>query len=199
LCAGCASSRVDVFDTVVDYRDDELERVRSYGKRLMVLPVLTASGAPDTASPFSFYSLAGLFDEERGGYRLVDSRRFARRMLLRPEVDALRGIYRQLYAGNADSLAERSAVWDAIDADYMLVVKQRGGARIATFNRDERLRLGLEAELWDCERREIVWRAHSAGTAEATRVDEKRFVRAGVQAIVAALPVFQQRRMMSGW
>lgn len=197
LCARCAPE-TSRFETAIDYHDERLERVRSRGETVIVMPVLTADG-PDTASVFSFDSLAGLLDSEAGRFTVLSGEEVVDGFSRGSGDIASADLYRWLHAGAVDSLRKRRELWRAVPAGYMLVVKVRTGARITTFARDEKLRLGLEAELWDTRQRDIVWRATTAGIADGPSHDEGAFIRAGLKEVFVCLPVFGTKPAMDGW
>ncbi|MBD3317357.1 MAG: hypothetical protein GF344_16335 [Chitinivibrionales bacterium] len=190
--------RANRFSTKIELRDESLNYVRRRGKTLMLMPVLTRRG-PKTASSFSFHSMVDYLDEEGGRFSVVNSRSFERRIIAGKGVQGLENVRRWFYTGAVDSLAFHPYLWEAVEVDYVLVVKMTVGARITTFDRAETLRLGLEAELWDSDEGDIVWRAVTSGLVGASVVDDRTFIREGLAEIFSHLPIFRDKPTMNSW
>jgi hypothetical protein len=152
-----------------------------------VCPLLTEEGPiSEKKIPYSLLSDTLRIHRPELKFNLIQSNRYASFHKVAPQ-DIL-DFYAMLYHGRMVQLQTVDTVWKAIGFDYLLVFYVRYGMSVHTFNRAARKQVRLEAELWDCNELEAVWRVTADGTCLSNNVSDIQFLTYGIGTIVSALP-----------
>lgn len=103
--------------------------------------------------------------------------------------DSLMYFYNKLQQSGIISLQTDNVLWDAIKTDYYLVIRMINASSITTFNKNVRKRLNLEAELWNCKEREVVWRTGMRGIGLSKDISDKYFIMEAIKKLLLEIPV----------
>jgi|GEM_PF-1688312 len=104
-----------------------------------------------------------------------------------------------LFTGEIAVLQTCDSLWNAVGADYLLVVRIHRGMDIRTFNNVRSRRLALEAEVWDCAGREVAWRHGVSASCDRTEVPDEKLITEAVRVALVSLPRSQPSYDTKSW
>lgn len=110
----------------------------------------------------------------------------------------MEGFYRVLAGNDILALQTRNnRFWELMPASYLLIIRIVRGLHIKTYQRQQKKKAVLEAELWNTRTREVVWRCETQGADIHADRSEELFIQAGILSIVRLLqdnsPVSEQK------
>ena len=79
--------------------------------------------------------------------------------------------------------------WNGVPTDYLLVVRVIYGMDVHTFNRRNRKKFRLEAELWNRNEMEVVWRVAVKGVSDRRTITHQKLIGDALEKVLLELPV----------
>ncbi len=113
--------------------------------------------------------------------------------------DLLQRYYNLLFTGEILLLQTLDSLWNALNSDYLLLIRMRHGMYVRTFGNKTLKRIGLEAELWDRRAMETVWRINITGTCTSGKVSDGEFLVKAIEKISEALPLSAPAYESGSW
>jgi len=202
MTAGCAPyvrlDRAARYSAGVLYADRSFTDEAFSGRSLLLLPILTAQG-PSASFPLSAQRLGMELQKTRTDLRLQYASEFEKKYLSTHTIPSLSDFYRRLYRCEVLAVETSDSVWKAIDAAYLLVVKLKYAAAIRGFDGNTRKQLCLEAEIWDVNGSEAVWRVEVKGIDNGMGLSDDQFIMGAFSNIFAKMPGVGRTNSESDW
>ena len=165
---------------------------------LLILPVLTASGA-DTTSALSGRHIGKLFQAARPDVEPVTKEEFETRYATDHDTASLSAFYRLLFKGAMVPLANSDSVWKEMKTAYCLATRVTNALTIRDFNGVVKRRMILETELWNVDSAEAVLRISVQASAMSQALTDAEFIKAALAAAFEKLPVFAPASNEQNW
>jgi len=80
------------------------------------------------------------------------------------------------------------SLWQLIDCDFLMVMRIKDAMSIKTFDKVEKKRIRIEAELWKCKDQEIIWRKEIYGIADGKRATDRDVINMTIRKAYQELP-----------
>lgn len=101
---------------------------------------------------------------------------------------AMDDAYRAFFEGTIAALQTSPQFWKEVESDYLMVLKLISGIRLKTLDERNPRQLRLEAELWECDSMEVVWRATVDCRSDEGRAGDSEFILQAVARLFNQLP-----------
>ncbi len=195
--SGCAS-RTDSFRTELLYRHVSLNREQFSNQSILILPSIMDSSFVSSGI-LSTDSLRKLLSSVRTDMRPCPREEFERACLQKFEKRTLNGFYTDIVHGDILALQTSDSVWSHMPCKYLLTLRVAYGARVRTFEKKLMRSVRVEAELWDTENIEVVWRAETRGAERDAKTDDSQFLREAILHLLGQLPAYKPSSNEKNW
>lgn len=158
------------------------------GRTVIMMPLLKKQGI-DTVGSLSDTSLMRRISGIRTDLKFVPFRQQTPLILKRFSEKEMQNFLDNLLTGKIPVLQAADSIWHLLDADFMSVIRLKGGHIVRTFKGDTHKKIVVEGELWDCKRAEVVSRIVINGICITPDIADDYFIIDGVKEFFKELPL----------
>lgn len=158
------------------------------GRSVIVMPLLKNKGI-DTIGSLSDTSLMRIVGNIRTDLKFIPFRQQIPLILKRYSEKEIHKFLDDLFTGKIPVLQVADSMWQLLNADYMSVIRLKGGHIVRTFKGDTHKKIVVEGELWDCKRAEVVSRIVINGICVTSDIADDHFIIDGVKEFFKELPL----------
>jgi hypothetical protein len=168
------------------------------GQTILILPLLTKTGF-DTTQFLLPQHQGSWLTRRRSDLEPVYRDKFEAAYKAAHDSVSLVKFYRALYKGNMIPLHNADSIWKAMPAAYLLAMYLRSGMEVRNLYGRTHRSVSLEAELWQIDSTEVVWRLSATeSTADATMSDAA-FIWNAITHIYAQFPEYRPSINETKW
>ncbi len=158
------------------------------GRSVIMMPLLKKQGI-DTVGSLSDTSLMRTVGDLRTDLNFVSFRQQVPYIKKRCSEKDLYNFIDNLFTGKIPVLQTADSIWQLLNADFMSVIRLKGGHIVRTFEGDTHKKIIVEGELWDCKKAEVVARIVINGICVTAEIADDHFIADAVKEFFRELPL----------
>jgi hypothetical protein len=180
------------------HQDPSFGPERLSGQTILILPLLAKTGF-DTTRFLSPQHQGSWLTRRRSDLEPVFRDKFEAAYKAAHDSVSLAKFYRALYKGNMIPLHSADSIWKTMPAAYLLAMYLKSGMKVRNLYGRTRRCVSLEAELWQIDSAEVVWRLSAMESTTDATMSDAAFIWNAMTHIYAQFPEYRPSINETKW
>ena len=168
------------------------------GQTILILPLLGKTGF-DTTQFLSPQHQGTWLTRRRSDLEPVYREKYEAAYKAAYDSLSLAKFYRALYKGNMIAVHNADSIWKTMPAAYLLAMYLRSGMEVRNLYGHSRRTVSLEAELWEIDSTEVVWRLSAIESTTDATMSDAAFIWNAITHIYAQFPEYRPSINETKW
>ncbi|MBD3419949.1 MAG: hypothetical protein GF398_07530 [Chitinivibrionales bacterium] len=194
----CSCYQQVTFTGEILYRHSSFSEATLTYASLTVFPLIL-NGRFDTTPYLSTTRQIARLKQQRSDLNLFCDSVFASNFAAKYDTAARNSFYADLIEGNTLALQNNDSAWHTFQTRYLLTLRTGQSAKIHSLQQATKRRMQLEAEIWDIDSSEVVWRSRINSESMNSSISDAEFIWQTMCRTFARLPDFRPAINESEW